>query len=599
MFKRENSPLSGVSPQNRIKAEGILRESSPKQAQAHKQGLDQQSNEIAQFARELGAEIVRWETIVESASRWDRPVWETVIDGIIQRHLRSDNDAIIFDRVDRETRNLFASVPILDKALRAGIKVYFAADELELDPRNPEVTDQYLNKADEARSYAKAISKGWRRVHHNRARHGKHPTGQRLFGFRYDEDENRILDEALVPIAREAVKRVIREKLLSPVVRWLVDEQHVTALNSLGALRRWLENPALKGETHACGEVINHQALLSPEEWDEVQRILDDNKGKRTPRKGYLPIPFFCQCGARMRAERHDTRVYIRCRACCRKPYLRLDRFQSMLNLATLTYIGEKRHLFSDARVKAEIRARALASLDENRKAQNRLGTSWGAFLDQKMDWKGPRETLERKEQSLISQQATLEEEENHLLDQLVKLPKIEVVDIQEAWEEALKPYEVIFSGPFSPEPPKLDEQNPNELALKSLLETVPEFYKINNLRPPYPSRVSGDGVEVIPEPLAAQGTDIPSGWSDQGWQPPEQFKDVIKPPLEDSVWDFWKNLGAEAFLDDQGHTKLRFQLRVAPRRLNETPRSSSLVRPTHWIPFELTIEPARVHPEG
>lgn len=558
-----------------MKAIGALRESSGKQVGDGREGLEDQRISISEFAHELGIEVVGWEIAVESASKWDRPQWEAVIDRVIERHRRSEIDALIFHKVDRETRNPLSSVPPIERALRAGIRIYFAADKLLLDPHDPVAVYRYVQKMAEANAYAKTVGERWKDVHHRRAQRNKHPTNQKLFGFRY-EDDKRMLDEVMVPIAREAIQRFLKCRLLSPVLRWLKDEQKIGVLNSIGALRRWLQNCALKGETQACGQIIHHDALVDDKTWEAIQIILTRNKGNRAPRKGYLPIPFHCCCGARLIPERHDSRVYIRCRACNRKPHLRLDRFQAMLSLATVSYINERRYLSSDARFKAEVRARVLASLAENRKALARLKTSWEAFADLKMEWKGPKETIEKKEQSLISRQATLEEEENRLLEQLAKLPQIEVLNVQEAWEEVIKPYEVIFSPPLIPDPPKFDEQNPDELLLKSLIGTVPEFYKINNLRPFYPSQKdeSGDSV-LIPEPLSLQGVDIPNGWSDQGWQPSEKFKSIIA-PIENWVWDFWRSLDAEAFLDDRGHIKLRFQLKVLPRRLNETPRYTS-----------------------
>ncbi len=564
-----------------MKAEAILRESSEKQVQDDRQGLEDQRSEITDFATESGMEIVNWETVVESATHWDRPIWESVIDDVVDRHRRGEVDAIIFDRVDRETRNLFASMPILDRVLRAGIKVYFAAESFELDPRDPEAQNKYLKGAVRAIGYRETISDNWKRVHHRRAGKDLHPTNQRLFGFCYDENEKRVLDEAVVPIARQAVQMFLRGRALSPVVRWLQNDHRIAALNSPSALRRWLQNPGLKGETHTCGKVIQHQALVSPEVWEEIQAVLEHNRGCRAPRKGYLPIPFFCSCGARMRAERHDTRVYIRCRSrsCSGQRYLRLDRFKSMLSLATIVYVQEKRHLFGDVQVKAEIRQRVIADLDEVTKALNGLKAKWGALVDLKLEqkmgeWRGPKEILEKKEESLISQQETLEDKQVQLLDQLRELPEIEVVDVQMAWDEIMKPYEVHFSPALNHDPPTFDEQSPDGLALRLLLQTVPSFYQINNLRPSYPNPGGPpprDGME-IPEPLCVQGADIPSsGWGSHGWDPPEEFRRVVPPSLEAAVWDLLRDLRAEAFLD-RGRLKLRFQLKVTPRRLNKTP---------------------------
>ena len=564
-----------------MKAAGILRESSEKQARDGRQGLEQQKREIADYAQELSAEVTCWEQAVESASRWDRPDWEAIIDRVIQRHQRGEIDAIIFDRVDRETRNLFASVPILTRALRAGIEVHFAAEKLLLDPRDPKSLDRYLDKADESRAYVKAISNSWRRVHHNRAKAGKHPTKQNLWGFRYN-GELRVADEATVPISHEAIKKFLRDKFLSTVVRWLQKDCGVTTLNSASALRRWLQNPALKGETHACGEVIRHEGLMSSTEWDEVQAILKQNSGRRPPRKGYLPIPFQCGCGARMKADKHGPRIYVHCPR-CHKPYLRLDRLLPMINLATVTYIQDKRDFFGDLSVKAEIREGVLAELDEISRALNSIEARWKS-IDCKLEdaklreWQ--RKILEEEERSLISQHTVLEERQNRLLDKLQELPEIQVIDIQQAWDEVVRPYKVYFA-PLTPNLPTLDEQKPEEQALRLLFQNSPSsFYKINNLKPFYLNPIGGpkrgEGC-VIPEPPPTQGAGMANGWDSGEFNPPEQFKSIL-PPLDGWVWDFLRDLRAEAVLIE-GRLKLRFHLKVIPHRLNETPRARSSSR--------------------
>lgn len=552
-----------------MKVWAILRESSESQIAKDRRGLGDQRAEITDFAAESGMEIAGWETVVESASRWSRPQWEKEMDELILRHHRGEIDGVVFHRIDRETRNVFSSIPILNRALESGIRVYFATDKLELDPRDPEVLDHYLDEATEARAYVKAVSKGWRRVHHRRARAGKHPTNQRLFSFRYDEDE-RVLDEGTVPIARAAIDLLLKNRLLSPVLQWL-QGRGVSNFNSVTALRRWLQNPALKGETNACGEVIKHEGLISADIWDEVQAVLDVNRGRRPPRKGYLPIPFFCSCGGRMTAERHDTRVYIRCRQCQGKPYIRLDRFKDMLNLATMLYVQEKRFSFGEVEVKAEVRERVLRDLDEVGKAMKALDAKWEALLEQKMAWRGPKATLEKKEQALMFQQEALQERQSQLLDQLRQLPEIEVVDVQRAWEEAIRPYQVHFTPPYTPA--DIEQQN----------QTCPsEWYQ--------PGPAPGEGIE-IPASLSVQGDGVPSSWDGEVWEPPEQFKRIVPPALDEWVWDFWKSLRAEAVLD-HGRVKVRFDLRVSTgRRANRTPSLSSSVKPTQLVPFEVNVE--------
>ena len=178
----------------------------------------------------------------------------------------------------------------------------------------------------------------------------------------------------------------------------------------------------------------------------------------------------------------------------------------------------------------------------------------------------------------MASQQAALDEKENRLLDELKEFPEIQVVDIQEAWENVIEPYEVHFTH-LSHTPPTLDERKPDEYGLKLLLEGPPSsFHQINNMKPMYLSSMGGpkpgEGC-VIPMPpvpsMLAAGT--PSVWAGGEFNPQEQFKNAI--PLDSWVWNFLRDLRAEALVE-HGRVKLRFHLKVVPRRPSKTPWCTS-----------------------
>ena len=64
--------------------------------------------------------------IQEPATGWNRPKFEEVVREAIRLHEAEQIGVLLFPRVDRETRFLFASFPILCEAIRSGLKVYFA-----------------------------------------------------------------------------------------------------------------------------------------------------------------------------------------------------------------------------------------------------------------------------------------------------------------------------------------------------------------------------------------------------------------------------------------------------------------------------------------
>ena len=65
---------------------------------------------------------------------WNRPKFEAAVNEAIELHKRGEMLAVLFPRVDRETRFLFSSVPLLNKIIGAGLEIYFAEEQLFLAP---------------------------------------------------------------------------------------------------------------------------------------------------------------------------------------------------------------------------------------------------------------------------------------------------------------------------------------------------------------------------------------------------------------------------------------------------------------------------------
>lgn len=107
----------------------FLRESS--HGQKDKYGPLAQRRDMEKFAATWpgGPHIIKFSrTVIESATKWQRPIWEQAITEGIRCFKAGEVNAFLFGRVDRETRNPFASVPIMKLALDAGVKVFFAQD---------------------------------------------------------------------------------------------------------------------------------------------------------------------------------------------------------------------------------------------------------------------------------------------------------------------------------------------------------------------------------------------------------------------------------------------------------------------------------------
>ncbi|MFC1861565.1 recombinase family protein [Chloroflexota bacterium] len=120
------------------KAGTIIRVSGKDQLKGN--GLDAQwEDDVLPNAPVLGLEVnekYRW-VIQESASGWNRPKFEAAVNEAIELHKRGKIQAVLFPRVDRETRFLFSSVPLLNKIIGEGLEVYFAESIYSLIPMIP------------------------------------------------------------------------------------------------------------------------------------------------------------------------------------------------------------------------------------------------------------------------------------------------------------------------------------------------------------------------------------------------------------------------------------------------------------------------------
>ena len=129
------------------KALAIIRISSEDQKYGY--GPDSQwEDDILDNAPELGLEVCkdRRISIEESATGWDRIKFTEAISQAVELYDKGLIEAVVFPRVDRETRLIFSSMPLLAGMLKAGLQVYFAREKLHLDPSDPEAVSRYLDK---------------------------------------------------------------------------------------------------------------------------------------------------------------------------------------------------------------------------------------------------------------------------------------------------------------------------------------------------------------------------------------------------------------------------------------------------------------------
>jgi len=140
------------------KAFVIIRVSSQDQLKGYGPNV-QWFDDVIPNAPLLGLEVSEKyrRVIQESATTWERAKFEGLMREALTLYQKNEIEALLFPRVDRETRFIFGSFPLLCEVVRSGLKVFFARERFELDPINPESTERYLNKATQAQAYVETL----------------------------------------------------------------------------------------------------------------------------------------------------------------------------------------------------------------------------------------------------------------------------------------------------------------------------------------------------------------------------------------------------------------------------------------------------------
>ena len=176
------------------KAFVIIRVSSQDQLKGY--GPDVQwLDDVIPNAPLLGLEVSEQykRVIQESATTWERPKFEGLMREALALYAKKEIEALLFPRVDRESRFLFGSFPLLCEVVRSGLKVFFARERLELDPNNPESTERYFSKATQAQAYIETMKINTMRAKRRLADKGILPTGtgKGLYGYKWDKENKR------------------------------------------------------------------------------------------------------------------------------------------------------------------------------------------------------------------------------------------------------------------------------------------------------------------------------------------------------------------------------------------------------------------------
>ncbi|MFQ5933532.1 MAG: recombinase family protein [Dehalococcoidia bacterium] len=344
------------------KAMTIIRVSAEDQLKGY--GPDVQwFEDVLPIAPQLGLEVdEKFKRVIqEPATRWDREKFEVAVREGMALFARGEIEALLFPRVDRETRFLFGSFPLLSEVVRQGMKVYFARERLLLDALDPESVERYLTKATQAQAYVETMRQNTMRGRRRRAlQDHKIPNGQVRWPFDYNPETGRaepnperagwirkwatwLLEEgaSLGTICSKMEKAGVpapkggKAWSRSTVTRILADPQLIGEFYAWKGKGRGIGGrPRSEGQKPELIHRSEGETILTNEQFQAIQSQLKANQtnSTRNAKLDYPPLRgmVFCKCGRRMAGYPVHGYPYYRC-AVCKRPRINARNLWSAL----------------------------------------------------------------------------------------------------------------------------------------------------------------------------------------------------------------------------------------------------------------------------
>jgi len=438
----------------------IFRESSD--PQMVRKGLERQWRQVRRFTETWpsGPNTIEHQVQVsESASRGCRAEWQEAVEQGIQLFRQGAIDAILFPEVDRETRNPVISIPILNLALSAGVPVFFAEEELHLDPGDPDAVNRYTEAMAKSCAYLATMVRKCRDGRFDRANSDhKLPSNGRMFGFDI-VDGRRVPNLAQGEALRGAAQITLKEGRLAPAVKYLNENGFRTTYGkpfTTNTLRGLFRNRALVGETvidfREKVVVLHHNPILDVAMFESLQALLDGRK-LRAPRSEvfYALSGLVCcgKCGRKFESTKTGAnRYYYRCTAHCGEKAWRKDELEWEVHEAFSRYL-ERRESQKEC---LELAQKSRAKLEEDRDQVARdLETNmreWKTLLEK--DLAGyPDILISDKKRELMAERQSLEQRQARIEAELEALPSIDPAEVEMALSELAKPWQLANTGGY------------------------------------------------------------------------------------------------------------------------------------------------------
>lgn len=283
--------------------------------------LAEQSDAIRRFAERHNLTIVRWFEEQQTAAKRGRPKFSEMV-----RLLgRGSAQGVVIHKIDRSARNL-RDWADLGELIDAGVKVYFANENLDLASRGGRLTAdiQAVVAADFVRNNREEVKKGLS----GRLKQGLWPFGAPLGYLDRGKGKEKMIDPKKAPLVREAFElfatgRYTIETLLAEMTLRGLRNRNGRALSKDG-LWLMLRNSFYMGvmRIRRTGQRYPgvHRPLVAVSVFERVQAVLDGRSFTHLEKHDFVFRRLFqcATCGRSLTGSLQKGRVYYRChtRAC-------------------------------------------------------------------------------------------------------------------------------------------------------------------------------------------------------------------------------------------------------------------------------------------
>lgn len=429
----------------------LFRESSD--PQMAKKGLARQWRQVRRFAEtwdgaphEISPHSVQ---ISESASKGNRLEWQEAVEQGIEYYHQGVIDGFLFPEVDRETRNPVNSIPILNLALGASVPIYFAQEQLRLDPKDPEAINRYTDAMSKSCAYLATMVQKCRGGRFDRADiDRKLPSNTKMFAFDIVEGK-RVPNQAQAGALREAAQIALKEGRLAPAAKWLDAQGFQTTVNkpfTTVTLHGLFRNQALIGETVINFKektvVLHHEPILDVATFEALQAMLNERRLRAPKSEVFYVLSGLLSCGCGAKFEPTKTgasRYYYRCSQHCGENAWRKDELEWEVNETFCLYLERRESQQRCIELAEKSRAKLQQDLEQVERDLAGNNQEWHTLLNKELaDY--PDIIIADKKRELTAERQALLQAKDKLETELEALPHVDPAEVEKALDELARP---------------------------------------------------------------------------------------------------------------------------------------------------------------